>query len=348
MNLEAGSEQDFFEYVGNLGEKDKIALITHTDLDGLTAGVMVDRVVDADIVKLLGYTDLHDGLVDELREAGVNKVITTDLFIKDPGFVKKLESFAEVLILDHHPFREDWNSDKTVFIKVEDGYCAGYLCYKLFSRIKSLEKLDWLVACSCVSDYCFFKTEDWLTEVFEKYGDVFEISGDYVRKSGKFWDLQYKLSLAMIYFRDDLKKVFDSIGEDFGNIGDLGKHADEVESEIRKFVKIFDEKGEEFERGYLYEFDPKFAVGSIVSNILSNKERDKFFVIVRPDKHDESYHVSVRRQDKKESSDKFLVDLLGGLEGADGGGHDAAAGGHFLKKDLGEIKRRLGVKGRVE
>lgn len=344
MKLEVGSEKRFFEFMQKLNDKDKIALISHTDLDGLAAAKVANFVIDADIVKLLGYTDLNLGLVEELREGGVNKIIFTDLYIKDAEFLKELEKFAEILILDHHLFMQDWNSERTVFVKCEGGFSAGYLCYELFGKIQSLEKLDWVVACCCVSDYCHVKPREWLSGIYEKYGDVLEITEDgYVRKSGKIWDLQYKISLGMIYFRDELEKTLKFVGEEFGDIGEMAKHADEVDDEIKKTMLEFDEKKEEFDDGYFFEINPVFPITSILSNIVSGKYQDKFIVLTRLDLKSGGYHVSVRRQDKKKSADEFLRQLLKGIDGASGGGHVPAAGGQFPRLEMNEIRRRLGL-----
>ncbi len=342
MKLEIGNEKRFSEFIGRLNEKDKIALITHTDLDGLACGIVVNKVIDADILKFVGYDRLNLDLVNELKEEGATKVIFTDLFIEDVEMVKELEKFAEVMILDHHLVREDVNSDKTVLIKVEPGYSAGYLCYELFRKIQNLDKLDWIVACCCISDYCHVKTSDWLKEVFAKYGDTFEIQGDYVRKSGKIWDLTHTISMAMVYFKEDLRKVYDSIGEEFGDINELSKYAKEVQDELDRLANEFHDKREEFPGGYFYLIDPKFSVTSLLSNSLSLQERDKTYVFVRKD--GTHYNISCRRQDRKISMNDFLKDKLKGIDNSSGGGHVPAAGGSFPKEYLGEFKRNLGVK----
>jgi single-stranded DNA-specific DHH superfamily exonuclease len=56
------------------------------------------------------------------------------------------------------------------------------------------------------------------------------------------------------------------------------------------------------------------------------------------------YKISLRRQDKKVNMDEFTKSILKGIEGADGGGHVAAAGGRFPAKYLGEFRKRLGLK----
>lgn len=345
MNLEIGSKKRFSEFISNLNDKDKIALISHTDLDGITAAKVTNEVIDADIVIFINYEELAQPLVEKLKENGITKVIFTDLYIKDPDFLSSLEKFAEILILDHHLADRDWNSEKITFIKGETGYCAGYLCYYLFSEIKDLEKLDWLVACSCISDYCHIKTSDWLTKIFAKYNDSFQIEGTYVRKSGPIWDLQYILSLSIIYFKDkNLNEVFNSIRYGFGDIGKLSDHAKEVKDEVDKIVSLYEKDREKFEEGYLYSFAPKFGCGSIVSSILSGKNIHEVIITLRPDPDEDIYHVSARRQDKKQNMSDFLRNLVKDFPNSDAGGHVPAAGGHFPISHLPEFKKRLGIK----
>lgn len=347
MKLELGSEKRFFDFIKGLNEEDIIALISHTDLDGITAARVTNEVIDADIVKFVNYEDLAQPLVDELQAKGVTKIIFTDLFIGKSEFLLALERFAHILIIDHHLSQKDWNSSKTVFLKGEDGYCAGYLCYRLFSQIQSLESLDWLVACSCVSDYCHIKTADWLSRVYETYDDTYQQEGLYVRRSGPLWDLQETLSLAIIYHKDrqqGLNTVFSSLGKTYGDIGALRDHALEVKQEINRLVNLYMKERVSFPGGYLFLFTPRFPCGSMVSTIVSAQDIDKIIITVRPDPELDYYHVSVRRQDKQQNMSDFLKRLLLGLEDSDGGGHVPAAGGHFLKKDLAEFKRRLGIK----
>jgi single-stranded DNA-specific DHH superfamily exonuclease len=339
MKLETGSEERFLDFIKNL-EGHNVALVSHTDLDGMTCPKIISEVVKPKEIFFVDYVDLNDSLIKKLKERKIEKIIFSDLYIKDKDFVKSLEEFAEVLIIDHH-LSEDWNSDKTVFVRGEEGYSAGYLCYYLFSKIRNLEKWDWLVACSCISDYCHIKPKEWLEKVMEKYGDDLKNEEIFAKKTGIFWDLQYKLALALIYFKGNLKKVYDSIGEKFGDVGNLEGHAEEVQKEIENVIERFDQIKEIFEQGFFFEFTSKFPIKSIVASILSGKNVDKIFVILEI--QNGLYKVSVRRQDKKIDCDKFLKNLLQGLENASGGGHIPAAGGHFMKKDLPEFRRRLGL-----
>ena len=335
-----GSEKRFFEFIQGLNDKDKVALISHTDLDGISAARVVNEVIDADVLKFVGYEELNDNLIEELKKSKIKKIIFTDLMIKEHLFIKKLEKFADILIIDHHRFDKDFNSDKTVFLNAQD-FCAAYLAYYLFSKTQDIEKLDWLVACASIADWMYFKNQEWMKEVFDKYEDNFFIEKS-IRKSGKFWDLQWNLTLALVYFKEDLRRVYDSIGVGFGEIGDLEKYSGDVQKEIDSFLKRFEKEKIEIKGGYFWEFKQGFEISSIVSSLLSSKYGDKTIVIGRDD--GEYYKFSARRLDKREDMNLLLSSLIRDIKYASAGGHVAASGGHVLLRDKEEFKRRLGVK----
>src|SRR3989344_3241761 len=236
----AGTEKRFAQFISELNDKDKIALISHTDLDGLTAARVTNEIIDADIVKFLGYSDLNKNLIQFLKEKNVKFVIFTDLFIKDTEMVREIEKFARILIIDHHLFEIDLNSEKTVFLNSQ-GYCAAYICYYLFSKVKDIEYLDWLVACACVADWQYTKNQTWMHGVYSKYDDNFSPTIEGIKNSKKFWELQLKISYSLVYFKEEVKKVYDKIGINFGDIGDLGKYYQIIKAEIdialQRFVK---------------------------------------------------------------------------------------------------------------
>src|SRR3989344_9443308 len=195
-----GKEKRFYDFIKNLGPE-KIALISHvTDLDGVVSASVVNKVVSANVVKFVNYNELDEKLVKELKEGKFAKVIFTDLMIKNPVFIKEIEKFAEILIIDHHPAEFDYNSDKTVFINAK-GYCAAYLCYYLFSKTQNLESLDWLVACACIADFQYFANRKWLQGIYQKYGDEFVVKRRMVMEKGKIWELVNILGLAIAYFK---------------------------------------------------------------------------------------------------------------------------------------------------
>ena len=273
-----GKERRFFSFIKNLGNE-KIALISHvTDLDGVVSALVVNKAIKVGAVKFVNYNELDDKLVKELRDGKFTKVIFTDLMIKNPGFVKEIEEFAEVLIIDHHPAEHDYNSDKTVFIDGK-GYCAGYLCYYLLSRLGNLESFDWIVACACVADFQYSRNRKWMKQVFEKYGDEFVTVGKMVREQGAFWDLTENLNLAIVYFKPNAERIMRSIGNEFRDIGDLERFSNAVRGEIFVIEKKFEMEKLNFKEGFFFEFECVFPIKSLLINKISRKYSDKTIII---------------------------------------------------------------------
>jgi single-stranded DNA-specific DHH superfamily exonuclease len=337
INFSAGNERRFADFISGLSDKDKIALISHTDLDGIAAAKITHKVINADVIKFVNYEEINTSLIDELKKNKVNTIIFTDLFLRDLNFIKELEKFSKILVIDHHLIETDYNSNKTFFINAQ-GYCATYLCYYLLSKIQNIESFDWLAACASLSDWMWFENKKWLNEVYEKYGDIFLDDLKKV-KSGKMWELTILLNNSIVYFNKDLKKVFDSIGERFGDVGDLSKYAPLIEEEIQNSLKMFEKEKLEIKGGYYWNFNPKFNIGSTISTILGTNNPSNLLVITRPS--GEICHVSARRSDKKDNMKELLKKLTDGFENSDSGGHAGAAGGHFPIKYLEEFKNRL-------
>lgn len=333
-----GSEKRFSEFISKLNDKDKIALVSHVDTDGIVSAKVVNKVLNADMLKFVDYAELNDSLVEGLKKSGVKKVVMTDLCVKNREFILKIEKFAEILLIDHHPPLEDFNSERTVFIDAQ-GYCAAYMCYYLFSKVQNLEKMDWLVACASVADWMYFKNASWMKEIYEKYGDEFVGTPEMVRESRKFWPLIVVISNAIIYFTEDLKRVYDSIGDEFGKVGDLGKYSDEVEAEIENCLRRFEKEKILIKDGYFWEFSSKLPVRSSVITIASCRNPGK--TIIMAQEKGAYYKFSARRQDGKVNVNELLVNLTRGMEGSNAGGHAMASGGFILIKDKEEFKKRL-------
>ncbi len=337
MELAKGKEKDFIEFIDNIGGNDKVALLTHTDLDGVASGKVVEQCVKIDFLKFVDYGDVGERLVEKLEENKITKLIITDIAIENFDFIEAVERFAQVLIIDHHKIEKDFNSEKIVFINAQ-GYCAAFICYVLFSKIKDISQIDWLVACACVSDFLYFKNQEWMKKTYEKYGKEFNSDEEGIKK-GKFWRVTGNITFALIYFEGEEKKVFNEIGKKVFDVENLEKYANKVRKSLKEYKKSFWEEKKVFGDIYFWKFEPRYGVKSIIINIVSKKEKDKTFIFISP--HDGKYTISARRQDGKVDLPKFLKKLLEGFENSNAGGHIPAAGGYFPKKYLGEFEKRL-------
>jgi len=97
IDFTAGNEKKFFDFIGKLGSE-RVALVSHTDLDGIICAKVVNRVVDVNVMKFVGYQALDKNLVQELKNEKVKKVIFTDISVENILFLREIEKFADVLI----------------------------------------------------------------------------------------------------------------------------------------------------------------------------------------------------------------------------------------------------------
>ncbi len=319
----AGNEKRFFDFISEMNDKDKIAIVSHTDLDGLASAKIVNEVVKADIVKLIGYDDLNQVLINYLKKEKIKQVVFSDLSINSDKFLKEAEKHFKILWIDHHLFPQDFNSEKTVYLN-SHGFCAAYLCYYLFSKISNLEKLDWLTASASISDWQYFNNQEFMRKTLEKYGDKFEIEDKTIRKSGKFWNLQWDLSLALIYFKDNLDELYDLFPDNPQVPIALKKGIEIIQNKINNTLEIFEKEKTEIKEGYYFEYEDTSSLGSIISNLLGEKYWNKKIIIFS--EKDGRIKISCRRQDKKEDLPKFLKSITEGIPDASSGGHFAAAG----------------------
>ena len=333
-NFVFGSEEGFLKYYDGLKNASGISLVSHTDLDGIASAKVVATAVNPNRIYFVNYHELNDDLVNKLNKDNHSHVIFTDLFIKDQEFLKRVSRFSDVLVIDHHFPEYDLNKTGATFLNAQN-YCAAYLSYYLFSKVKKIESLDWLVACACISDVQHESVSGWMNSVYQKYNEEFD--GNDIKK-GRFWGMVEEISMGLIYFEKP-EDVYNKLGKNFGDIGDLAKYSQEVKKEIDNCISRFNKEKVEIKEGYFWEFSSKLPVKSYVTTALSFENPDKTIIIAK--KEGERYLLSARRQDKKTSMNELLRNLVNGFENAEGGGHIPAAGGHIMLKDAEKFKERV-------
>jgi single-stranded DNA-specific DHH superfamily exonuclease len=331
----AENKEKVNNFLNKIKKSDRIALITHTDLDGIASAKVITKLIRPELIKFLQYEEINKGLIENLKKESINKVIFTDISIDLPDTLKEIEKFSEVLIIDHHQFKEDLTSEKTTFINYQ-GYCAAYICYELFKENEEIRKLDWLIVLATDADMMFLKNKDWLIQIYKKYGDEFNIENPW---NGKIFEILEKLTLAIAYFQEDLSKFYNNLGDDLGNFKELEKAASEVRKEINANIENFDKQKEIIKQGYFYEGNSGFKIDSKFATEISSREKDRIYVIAF--KRKECYKISARRQDKKINMAKYLQKATQDFDYKDAGGHIPAAGARISFKDFEEFKKRL-------
>jgi len=340
-------QKNFQRFVKSITNEDKVALIHHMDADGVCSAVITARalekltgklpkpIIDLSVSKLM---DL-DGIIHELREEEVTKIIVVDLaFDQNKQAVKELESFAELLILDHHKIYSELNSKRTVFIKpqmignkIGHKYPASKLCYDLFSELVDLSELDWVAVIGLYGD-CSEKA--WKSFV-QKTAKKHKLKSDVVLRISKIVDYSTELLQAdevfdILYSTKDPKEIL---------VSKLSKASKKIEAEVNHYVNNWEKLAEVHKKVIFLSITSKYKTHSAIINSLSQKYPKKLF-ISWSERSDDIIRISGRCQQGLAVND-LLEKAVKGLEGASAGGHKPAAGAQIQKKDLDEFKKRI-------
>ncbi len=337
-------------FLSALKKADKVAVIHHTDADGVCSGVLAARAienfrekkVDFSFCQKDGETSITKETVKILREKGINKVIITDLAVDGtPATIRALEKFAAILIIDHHLKQKDLSSEKTTIIKAEDvasniepsQYPATKLTYDIFFEILG-ERPAWIAAVGIIGDYAGKTWADFIESVEESGVQLKDLKDAealiaYARAAAGTEGVQkaFEIFYPALNVRTILKSP-------------LSEYKSAVEKEIHHHIAEHIDKAMFVDDIVLYEFESKYNIKSRLSNRLSQEIYPNKTVLVLQ-KGKERVDISARRQDMKKSMASLMRRVVSGIPDSLGGGHAPAAGGYFPIKHLEKVKKRL-------
>ncbi len=340
----------FKTYITSLTPEDNIAILHHTDADGITAGLITKK----SIKKLCSITiPLHfhqnEGKITITKETigliksnNINKLIIVDMAIDhDPESVKQLEHHARLLLIDHHKSANNINSKTTTAIKAEDlldipsaRYPASKMCYDLFSDLTDITGLAWLAAIGIWGDYAQSQWPDFLKKTaipkhtLEEIDELIFYSGSIKEKDGL----------------TDAFNILDTAKspEDILKSAKLQSYKNTVITELDKYLDAHKKDAQYHNAGTLmiYEISPKHRIKSRLINILSQKHyQNKTIVLL--EHHNSRTDISARRNDSKLSMNDMIKSALTGIPNSQGGGHIPAAGGYLPKEYLDKFKKQV-------
>jgi single-stranded DNA-specific DHH superfamily exonuclease len=349
-------ENRFAEFIRNITAQDKIAVIYHTDTDGICSGVIAakaverlrGRKIDLRLNTEHSKVTITPSLIAKLKNKKINKVICVDTCVdQNPKTVKETEKFAEILILDHHKLYNDLNSAKIILIKPQliksklkgYQYPASKLSFDLFSKTADISDLDWIAAVGTIADAGYQSWKRFVDSVMKKYKvkiekDVFETK---FGKAAAFLNYACSVGRPSMGF-DILYKA-----EKYSDVlkSELIRYQKNIEKEIDYYLKNHKKLAEFYPEAGLvfYKIQPKYEIKSALINVLSAKYYPNKTVIVAS--ADKNVKLSARRQDGKVAVNDLLEKAVIGLKGASAGGHIPAAGGTIRKKDLDKFKQNI-------
>jgi len=336
-----GSKEDFFNFLKKITSEDKVAILTHNDLDGIASAILLEEILKGKGIELfylnfLNYKkDMFYEVILKLEEKGIKKVFLTDIAADTDlqGFSDLRKKF-DTFLIDHHPINPDLINKQNI-IKTHSYDCATFIVYNLGKGIIDLKKWDFLVCATMISEISYKKKEN--LEFIQKIYPEIKKEGIFESTLGEF---AKKISSALIYFNSDLKKVYDFILN--GDFQEIERAHTIVQKEIELYIEKFEKEAEFFPEKNLhfYYARPKFNIASIVLTKISFKSLEKIYIFIS-DINAYFVGVSSRHQGGQRDMGALLKKGIEGLENATGGGHAPAAGARFMKKDLEKFKKNI-------
>jgi single-stranded DNA-specific DHH superfamily exonuclease len=341
MEYLIGEKQYFLDYLNNLTKKDRIGIISHTDLDGISSALILTEILKSKKIKPkeIAFTNYGKGMFTEIQKKfikkKINKILISDISVgSDYEGFKELEKNFYVFTVDHHPSEI---VPQTNIIQTNTADCAAFTLFDLAKEDYDLSKMEELVCATMILEFSY-KSESNFQFIKQHYPNITlgEINNSEPAELAK------KISSALSYFSRKEKKVFDLIKK--GKIKRLLKYGEIIDNEIKLVIEKFWKEAEFYpEKNLYFYYSPlKFGISSAITTQLAIKEPDKSFIFVS-DIHDKPDFVKVssRNSSSKEDMNLLMKKGVAGLEQATGGGHVPAAGGSFLKKDLERFKENI-------
>lgn len=340
----SGSEKDFYNFINSISNKDKIGLVSHSDLDGIVSAVILNKILNSKglNVKFLDFYkysyDALKGILEENLDVLFFTDYAVDSYIED---LNKLRKNSKVLILDHHPLNPDLKDVSNV-IKTKYDYCSSHTLFDLAKEIKGLntKELEPLVCAAIITDYVWDKDLVNFDFIKSIYPDVKKDNSIFDSEPG---NIGRRIDMAMMYYEPNYKVVYNSLLK--GDLSKIEEASNLVDKEINLWVGKFRKEREYYpeKKLHFYYGNPKYNIASSVSTISSGNEFKGDTVVFASDILDKNGFVkfSTRNQSGEVNLGEILKKCSKDFENSDGGGHARAASATIMKKDLNKFKERF-------
>jgi single-stranded DNA-specific DHH superfamily exonuclease len=344
MKFLSGSKKEFLDFLEGISQKDRVAILSHNDLDGIASAVFLEEILKSKGIRhsLKKFLDYKNGMfmeiTHELDKKNINKIFILDIAADqtDSKGFEKLRKKFDVFLIDHHPMNPRLRNKQRI-LKTESSDCASFIIYELGDNLFDRKKWAWLISSAMISDMSYKKREN--LEFIKRLCPDITSKDIFDSYPGKIENI---ISFALIYYKSknlNLNKVYLKIKNK--KIRELSRYSGVIKKEINKNLSNFRKKSEFYpeKKIYFFTFNSKFDIGAILSTLISLEDDKGIFIITR--NSGEFITIHARNQSKNEDMGKLLKKGIEGLKNSNAGGHAAAAGGRIMKKDFKKFKENI-------
>ncbi|RLG14476.1 MAG: hypothetical protein DRN66_01950 [Candidatus Nanohalarchaeota archaeon] len=351
--------ESFKSYILGIKKGDNIAIMYHTDCDGICSCLIIKKTIahllgkDSFIfTQKQGKIAVIPATVELLKKKKITKFIAVDMAVdEDEEPIREIEKFADILIIDHHIKKADLSSGKTVFIKAQDyessidssKYPASKLCFDLATPMiegggsrRLINDLKFISSIGISGDagYDFWAQKKFLAKNDkEKIQKIDHIISSYISIKGKF------NSIVRILEEDNIEQ---KINKRIVENKDISQYYFDIQKELERLILEIDHKARFLKdrKGNIklvfYSIQSRYNIKSILANKISFEDFPTSTVVV-----EKNGGFSARNQTFKISMNDMVKTATKGIEGAGGGGHIPAAGGYVPKENVEEFFKNV-------
>ena len=333
--------------------KDKIAIVHHTDPDGITSGVLAAKLIErlrhkqADVITNAGggKAMIDEDTVNSVK--GMDYVIITDIAAEQcEETIRKIAEKSQVIIIDHHKIYGELNEPKIFVIKPQlignytgSDYPASKFVFDIGNLFVDMNDLDWIAGIGTIGDMCGKYWKEFIENTLKKY--ELETKENYMDTLlGKGASM---ISCAESYSHDNIELCFNIIykAESINDVinSKIADYEKEIQRELDRLIELFEKDAIHKDDILFFEMSSKYKVKGPLSTILSVSHPNNTLIIA--DTSTDPIRVSARRQDGKVAVNDLLENAIKGIEGATGGGHKPAAAAAVPKSHYTEFKKRI-------
>lgn len=341
----------FAQFCRGLTRNDRVAIIHHSDADGLSSALVAGKAIEMlsgkRPVAVQHYSYRDKGLLKKaasaMKKKKANVLVVVDLSIDgEPKPITETLRFEKCLVLDHHRMQRNLNSEKVLFIKSEffskqpSSYVTGKLAFDLFGKLADMKKLAWIACIGILGDHSLEKWRSFVKRTLKRQRislgrlqELFEIvAATEVLAPGRL------KSLFWLFFEAGspdsvLKSPFRKLLKRFRRERDL-------------LIRDFEENAEFFPDIGLFFHEMKSGhenLKSYVANAVSDMHPDKTVILLQ--NVGKRTRFSARRQDGKVKVNELLRQAVKGIPGGGAGGHAPAAAGSVPRKHAGKFRENV-------
>ena len=318
------------------------------DPDGLCSFLILQRFIERGKgIPIKSFPKLIDDYFRKVVEFNADYIFILDKAeVSDKFWEKVKEVNIPVVWIDHHAFKFEDIPDFVNYYNSFDaknndsaGEPVTSLCYKATQKKDDV----WLGVAGCIADKF---VPEFYNDFMKKYSDLGIKSNDAfeifykseIGKIAKFFTFGLKDRttnvINMLKFLMSVHSPYEVLSEGSKNSA-MHKRFREIDEKYQRLIERAKEIGNYDGKLLYFQYGGDLSISSDLSNEISFLFPDKIIVIA----YVSGYKANISGRGK--NIRKIILEIIGGLEGATGGGHQDAVGAQVQIEDLEFFKKEL-------